>query len=56
MIFRSEVLWAEEGFCEDFDFGFEKIFLVWIVARKQNIQSRGYVCEWDGVEVIHAFV
>ena len=27
MIFRSEVMWAEEGFCEDFDFGFEKNFL-----------------------------
>lgn len=37
-------------------FGFMNYFLVWVVARKQNIQVEGYSCELDGIEVDHAFV
>ncbi len=31
-------------------------FLVWVIAKKLNIQVEGYFCEWDGIEVDHAFV
>lgn len=35
-------------------FGFLKIFLVWVAARKQRM--RMFLVEWDGVEVHHAFI